>query len=35
MCKNADEEVDGGTVSVLVKYSDIITVIKKPSASVD
>ena len=29
MCKNADEEVDGGTVSVLVKYSDIITVIKK------
>ena len=29
MCKNADEEIDGGTVSVLVKYSDIITVIKK------
>ena len=26
---NTDEELDGGTVSVLVKYRDIITVINK------
>ena len=29
VCTNTDEELDGGTVSVLVKYRDIITVINK------
>ena len=29
MCTNTDEAIDGGTVSVLVKYRDIITVINK------